>query len=64
MVFLTYAGLPPSMSLALMVWMGQVKMAWTLVSLRYLIEKERREYLMLPPSEQYRRHLAAGGYRP
>jgi hypothetical protein len=64
MALLAYMGLPPALAINLMIWMAQMKAMTIIVTARYLQAIEREQYLRLPPGEQYRRHVMAGGYRP
>lgn len=64
MFYLVYLGMPPAYSIQLMIWMVQMKMMSAIVAARYLQATEHRQHLSLPPGEQYRRTVQAGGYRP
>lgn len=64
MLFLTYMGLPPAVTLQLMQVVLQMKVMSVIVAARYLQAIERQRHQHLPPGEQYRRHVQAGGYRP
>lgn len=64
MMFLTYMGMPPSVTMPLAVWLYQLKVAWMIITIRHLQRLEREAHSRLPPSEQYRRVLQNGGYRP
>lgn len=64
MVFLAIMGLPPLAAIQMMQMLLQMKIISTVIAIRYAQAIERQQHLGLPPGEQYRRHLKAGGYRP
>jgi hypothetical protein len=48
----------------LMMWTEQLKILKLLIAVQYLQAIARQQHMGLPPGEQYRQHLKAGGYRP
>jgi hypothetical protein len=64
MIYLVQYGLPPAVALQTMIWMAQLKIISMAMHARYATAVARQRHLGLPPGEQYRRTLRAGGYRP
>ena len=62
MLYLVTQGLPPTFQAFIEAWTVQVKMLGLISWYRYQIAMEYKRHLELKPSEQYRRHLRAGGW--
>lgn len=59
-----YTGLPPMLMTWLLVWEAQVRVLSAVIIAQCVQNIERQRHQHLPPGEQYRRHMRAGGYRP
>lgn len=57
-----YFGIPPNVSDMLGLYVQQLRAVMMIVWLRYQLQLEYQKHLGLSPSEQYRRHLRAGGW--
>ena len=64
MGFLAAYGVPMPTILAMAVWYAQLRLVWGMVQVQHAVMQERKMHLALSPSEQIRRHMKTGGYRP